>query len=108
METQEEFTIEKYKELNSLLTQTALEAKKSVVEVSAVHENGNLLEEDRGADHKVSGVIVADNGQELLILTEMDALSDVSELQVKFVDNTTCTATVKKKDANIGHRYGSG
>ena len=87
--TQEEFTIEKYKELNSLLTQTALEAKKSVVEVSAVHENGNLLEEDRGADHKVSGVIVADNGQELLILTEMDALSDVSELQVKFVDNTT-------------------
>lgn len=36
--TQEEFTIEKYKELNSLLTQTALEAKKSVVEVSAVHE----------------------------------------------------------------------
>ena len=29
--TQEEFTIEKYKELNSLLTQTALEAKKSVV-----------------------------------------------------------------------------
>ena len=46
--TQEEFTIEKYKELNSLLTQTALEAKKSVVEVSAVHENGNLLEEDRG------------------------------------------------------------
>ena len=46
--------------------------------MSAVHENGNLLEEDRGADHKVSGVIVADNGQELLILTEMDALSDVS------------------------------
>lgn len=35
-------------------------------------------------------------------MTEMDALSDVSELQVKFVDNTTCTATVKKKDANIG------
>ena len=100
--TQEEFTIEKYKELNSLLTQTALEAKKSVVEVSAVHEDENLLEEDRGADHKVSGVIVADNGQELLILTEMDALSDASELQVKFVDNTTCTATVKKKDANIG------
>ena len=65
--------------------------------MSAVHENGNLLEEDRGADHKVSGVIVADNGQELLILTEMDALSDVSELQVKFVDNTTCTATVKKR-----------
>ena len=74
---QQELTIESYKELNSLLTQTSIEAKKA-------------------------GVIVADNGQELLILTDVGVLTDASELQVRFADNTRYVATLKKKSANIG------
>lgn len=97
---QEELTMESYKELNTLLVQTASEAKKCVVEVSSVRESDTWIEES-DIKHKKSGVIVADNGQELLILTDMDVLTDASQLQVRFVDNTKCTATLKQKDANI-------
>ena len=99
---QQELTIESYKELNSLLTQTSIEAKKCVVEVEGMHEDGNLLKEDAGDDYKRAGVIVADNGQELLILTDVGVLTDASELQVRFADNTRYVATLKKKSANIG------
>ena len=82
---QQELTIESYKELNSLLTQTSIEAKKCVVEVQGMHEDGNLLKEDAGDDYKRAGVIVADNGQELLILTDVGVLTDASELQVRLL-----------------------
>lgn len=97
---QEELTMESYKELNTLLVQTASEAKKCVVEISGMHEADSWTKES-DSDHKKSGVIVADNGQELLILTDMDVLTDASQLQVRFADNTKCTATLKQKDANI-------
>lgn len=97
---QEELTMDNYKELNALLVQTASEAKKCVVEISSVRETDNWTQE-REISRKKSGVIVADNGQELLILTDMDVLGDASQLQVRFADNTKCTATLKQKDANI-------
>lgn len=97
---QEELTIESYKELNTLLVQAAAEAKKCVVEISCIQETDSWTRESN-IYNKKSGVIVADNGQELLILTDMDILSDFSQLQVKFADNTKCTATLKQKDANI-------
>lgn len=99
---QQELTMESYKELNTLLTQTTIEAKKCVVEVIGIHEDGNVLGEAAGEESKRAGVIVADNGQELLILTDMDVLTDTAELQVRFADNTRYAATLKKKSANIG------
>lgn len=99
---QQELTMESYKELNMLLTQTTIEAKKCVVEVIGIHEDGNVLGEAAGEESKRAGVIVADNGQELLILTDMDVLTDTAELQVRFADNTRYAATLKKKSANIG------
>ena len=62
-----------------------------------MHEDGNLLKEDAGDDYKRAGVIVADNGQELLILTDVGVLTDASELQVRFADNTRYVATLKRK-----------
>ena len=97
---QEELTMDNYKELHALLVQTASEAKKCVVEISSVRETDNWTQE-RESSRKKSGVIVADNGQELLILTDMDVLGEASRLQVRFADNTKCTATLKQKDANI-------
>lgn len=97
---QEELTMDNYKELHALLVQTASEAKKCVVEISSVRETDNWTQE-RESSRKKSGVIVADNGQELLILTDMDVLGEASQLQVRFADNTKCTATLKQKDANI-------
>lgn len=97
---QEELTIESYKKLNTILVETASEAKKCVVEISGVHEADSWTKEN-DSDRKKSGVIVADNGQELLILTDMEVLTDASQLQVRFADNTKCAAVLKQKDANI-------
>ena len=80
---QEELTMDNYKELHALLVQTASEAKKCVVEISSVRETDNWTQE-RESSRKKSGVIVADNGQELLILTDMDVLGEASQLQVRF------------------------
>ena len=101
---QQELTIESYKELNSLLTQTSIEAKKCVVEVQGMHEDGNLLKEDAGDDYKRAGVIVADNGQELLILTDVGVLTDIG-MAIVGVDRSLITdATWSRiKVADLGN-----
>ena len=51
---------------------------------------------------QASGVIIADNGQELLILTERKAISGAQEMFVTFINDVTAPATMKKYDGNTG------
>lgn len=51
---------------------------------------------------QASGIIVADNGQELLILTERKVISDVEQVYVTFINDVSVEATMKKYDGNTG------
>lgn len=99
---QQEITIDRYKEMNALLVQDAREAKKSIVQVEGVHLDENSGDGIQNAVNQCAGIIAADNGRELLILTNIFVLENADLLQVTFADGTGCSASVKKKDGNIG------
>ena len=42
-----------------------------------------------------SGVIVAENDDEIFILTNYHVVEDTTELSIKFIDDTSCDATIK-------------
>ena len=50
----------------------------------------------------VSGVIMADNGQELLILADSSVSEDAQQWTATFQDSGTYTASLKKRDRNSG------
>ena len=97
-----ELTIDSYKELNLALYQVAAQVNKSVVEVTATLEGESWIETSYDTMNSVSGLFVADNGQEVLILTYSSILERAAGLQVTFVDNQVYSASLKKKDENLG------
>ena len=77
-------------------------AKKSVVSVTKGAEQENWNAEATGIDESVSGVIVADNGPEILILSYASICEDAKEWCVTFSDKSEYKASLKKKDKNSG------
>ena len=59
--------IDSYRELQKAMNAVASEAAKSVVEVVGISEEQDWTEESYDNKNSVSGLIIADNGQELLI-----------------------------------------
>ena len=84
------------------LTSIAVEANRSVVEIVGVEETSDWTEEAGDYKRSVSGVIVADNGRELLILGKASVAKGVQELRVIFNDGASCPAIFKKGDGNLG------
>ena len=80
----------------------ASEAAKSVVEVVGISEEQDWTEESYDNKNSVSGLIIADNGQELLIYGKTSILRDTKEIHIRFADGTTKQASVKKKDESLG------
>lgn len=91
-----------YRELYSGLYQIAAKTNKSVVTVIGIHGDEGWIEHNFDAGNTVSGLIVADTGQELLVLTETTILKDAKQLKVEFIDGNKCDASLKKKDTNLG------
>ena len=80
----------------------ASEAAKSVVEVVGISEEQDWTEESYDNKNSVSGLIIADNGQELLIYGKTSILRNTKEIHIRFADGTTKQASVKKKDESLG------
>lgn len=94
-----EETVKKQEEDNYLkvlnkLQGVAKDAVKSMVSISG---------EDKDSDKEVlSGIILADNGRELIIAGQNFASDDVEEINVTFCDGNVYPAEVKAQDTNIG------
>lgn len=100
-EQKEELTIKDYFILSNELKKVALEAQKSVVKVTGILENADWTS---GADSVVgttSGLIIADNGRELLIFAKYSTIKATNMYQVEFVDGSVKPATLKQKDQNL-------
>lgn len=100
-QTTQSLTIENYKELGTALNQVAIEARKSMVQIVGAKGNQNAFEGMDKRTNSTPGVIIADNGVELLILTDTSILPDAHTFWVEFVDKTQCEAILKKKDENL-------
>ena len=84
------------------LTAIGVKANRSVVEIAGVSQEKDWTEESKDYKNSVSGLIVADNGRELLILGKSSVAKDAKELKVVFNNGQAYPAALKKSDGNLG------
>ncbi len=89
-------------EIMDSMYELAEEGQKGIVTVKKA-----ATAEQWGADtdqsaRSVTGVITADNGQELLILADNSICSDAQSWTVTFADGSSYAASLKKQDRNTG------
>ena len=95
-------TMDSYKEMLNNLKQVAESAKKSVVELQGAATEDEFSKDQESKKKSISGMIVADNGQELLILGEAFPVKDAKVIRVTFSGDSQCDATLKSQDAGLG------
>ncbi|MDD3368692.1 MAG: PDZ domain-containing protein [Lachnospiraceae bacterium] len=88
-----------YDSLSSLANTTA----QSMVTVTGVSSDKDWFDNTYESKGQSSGVIIADNGVELLILANESAITDAEEIQITFFNGATASGSVKRQDENTGY-----
>lgn len=99
---QEELEIEDYQELQNKLYNIGKQANKSVVTVTGVTSGMDWFDTPYENENRASGIVIGNNGQKLLILTEKKVIADAQEISITFVDDTVVSASLEKYDGNTG------
>lgn len=99
---QEELGVEGYQDLQKELYAIGKQANKSVVTVTGVTSGTDWFNTPYESQNQAAGIIIANNGQELLILTEKKVIADAQSMSITFSDDETVPATLKKYDGNTG------
>ena len=89
-----------YEEMMASMKERAEEAEKGLVSVKPVMEEQDWDADMTGISDGVTGVITADNGQELLILADSSVCGMASKWTVTFQDGKTYSASLKRRDNN--------
>lgn len=100
-ETQELETSD-YQRLQNKLYAIGEEANKSIVTVTGVKSDTDWFNTPYESAGQASGIVIANNGQELLILTEKKVIADAQAIRVTFIDGTIVDAVLKQYDGNTG------
>lgn len=98
----EEITLSDFKKLYRDLSDVANEAKKSITKVRGVTESTDWFNNPYETGDVSTGLIVADNGKELLIISNDIDLDASKEIEVTFSDGKTYKGKVKKADKTTG------
>ena len=101
-ETPQPLTADSYEQMMASMNERAAEARKGIVSVEALEDETNWDAEMTGISRSVTGIITADNGQELLILADSSICEGASGWNVVFEDGKSCSAGLKKRDLNTG------
>ena len=83
------------------MTKVGNEAAKSVVEITGVSNEQDWTKETYDTKNTTSGVIVADNEKELLILGKTDVMESAKSVEVTFADDSSIEGSLKKQDATL-------
>lgn len=92
--------VDDYRKLYNKLYEVAVGLDKSLVTVTAVSNNVDWFNVPYTNQGKGSGIIVAENGIEYMILTDERVLEGAEQIMVTFADDAQVEATVKKIDHN--------
>lgn len=95
-------TTETYQEMLNNLKQVSGEVRKSVVEIQGAVTEEEFSKDQEDKEKSISGMIVADNGQELLILAGELPVKDAKIICVTFSGDNQCDAILKSRDAGLG------
>lgn len=93
------FDLEDYKALHAALSAYAAEVSRSVVTVTAVTSSSDWLIGVQENRYQCSGVIISENGMDLLILTDYSSITSAERLIVTFYDNSQAEAQLKQRNA---------
>lgn len=91
-----------YQSLQNKLYAVGREADKFIVSVTNVKNDTDIFNtpyENKGIG---SGVIIADTGDDFLILTEKKTIAGASSIRVTFADGATVNAELQQYDGNTG------
>lgn len=93
-----------YISLYSQIYQVAesVNVKNSLVTVVSVSSNVDWLNNPYENEGQASGIVVADNGKEYLILTDKSVVENAEEIRVTFANGKEVEAVQKKQDGNTG------
>lgn len=96
-----------YKRTFQMMKEIADRFNHSVVTVSGVQSGVDWFDNPAEASDATSGVIIADSGKKIYILTSYTKIADVSHIQVTFENEETVEAVLqgRDKDTNIAVIY---
>ena len=91
-----------YKHLYTQMSNVAYEVRKSLVTVTGVFSDTDWFMNPYEENKATSGVIVADNGKEMLIVAQTKTITYAHSIRVTFCDGSVHEAVIKKSDVNTG------
>ena len=95
-------TTEDYKDLYRSLSDAAEDAMRSMVTVTGVASDTDWFDSTYEDTSSGSGIILANNGKELLIVASSDVTEDADKITLTFADGTTVDGKVKQVDQDTG------
>ncbi len=93
---------ESYYQMLHNLKDIAKETGKSIVEITGINSVEEWTKELNDSKHSVSGVIVADNGQQLLILGKICPVKEARQIRVTFAGGDRYESVEIARDGNLG------
>lgn len=97
-----ELGVDDYLSLSGAVRNVAKQVESSVVKVVGITSDTDWFDNEYRNEHIVSGVVVADNGKELLLLVQLKSLKGAELLEAEFSNGDTYAAEIKAEDHNTG------
>lgn len=94
--------LSQYQTLQNKLYAVGREADKFIVSVTNVKNDTDIFNTTYETKGIGSGVIIADTGDQLLVLTEKKTIAGASSIRVTFADGETVKAELQRYDGNTG------
>lgn len=92
-----QWDVEDYAKMYSVLGEFAKDLQEYMVTVTASEDSQNWLDDTNSRKTKISGVVVGNNGREVLILTSYKSIKDSDALTVTFFDGYKQDAKILQK-----------
>lgn len=102
IEKQTPMDLAQYQLLQNKLYAVGREADKFIVSVTNVKNDTDIFNTPYESKGIGSGVIIADTGDDFLILTEKKTIAGASSIRVTFADGATVNAELQQYDGNTG------
>lgn len=98
----QEIELSDYQLLYRKLYALSAEVSKSIVTVTGITSDVDWMNETYLSTKQTTGLIIADNGYELLILADYKNIENAESVRITFIDGTSAEASFKQLDANTG------
>jgi len=95
-------SIERYSRLYTEMYDISRNVKRSIVTVTGVNEDTDWFNNTYERKGQTTGLIVANNSIEQLILTDYATISNSENIRVTYFNDLTVEATIKGSDKNTG------